>query len=457
MKEVDGIASGGRSEHPAPTLSPAGIEEWVDRLGEDPEDLTDAERISRIAQLERLKSAAAAAQARLTVDFDTSQRAAQEAAGVAARRVGAGIAAQVALARREHPVRGQQHLGLAKVLVREMPHTLKALTAGRLSEWQTMLLARETGCLSLEHRRQVDQQLCAAPSTLAGLGDRAIAAAAHKLALELDPAAVVRRSARARADRRVTLRPAPDTMTWLTALLPVEQGVAAYAALKRAADTAQNAGDTRGRGQIMADTLVERTTGQARADATPAAVQLVMTDTSLFDGDSIPAHVDGYGPVPAGWARDLIAQAVETGARAWLRRVFTHPVSGRIVAMDSHSRRVPSGLAALIRTRDGGTCRTPWCDAPIRHSDHAVPARADGPTTERNLAGRCESCNHSKEALGWRARPRGQPDERHLIEITTPTGHTYRSHAPPLPGTPPPASPRSRLDVQFPRLLVDVA
>ena len=72
-------------------------------------------------------------------------------------------------------------------------------------------------------------------------------------------------------------------------------------------------------------------------------------------------------------------------------------------------------------------------------------------------AGRCESCNHCKEAPGWRARPRGRPGERHLIEITTPTGHTYRSHAPPLPGTPQRISKRTTLDVQFPRLLIDVA
>ncbi len=34
----------------------------------------------------------------------------------------------------------------------------------------------------------------------------------------------------------MTLRPAPDTMTNLTGLLPVTQGVAAYAALVTAAD-----------------------------------------------------------------------------------------------------------------------------------------------------------------------------------------------------------------------------
>ncbi len=47
------------------------------------------------------------------------------------------------------------------------------------------------------------------------------------------PTAAVRRAARAAGDRRVTIRPAPDTMTYLTTLLPVAQGVAAWASLSR--------------------------------------------------------------------------------------------------------------------------------------------------------------------------------------------------------------------------------
>jgi hypothetical protein len=66
-------------------------------------------------------------------------------------------------------------------------------------------------------------------------------------------------------------------MTWLGARLPAQQGVAAYSALRRAADTARAAGDERGRGQVMADRLVERLTGQATADAVPREIHLVMT------------------------------------------------------------------------------------------------------------------------------------------------------------------------------------
>ncbi|HEY7718191.1 MAG TPA: DUF222 domain-containing protein, partial [Pedococcus sp.] len=276
-------------------------------------------------------------------------------------------------------------------------------------------------------------------------------------ALKLDPEAVVRRNRKAATERRVGIRPAPDTMTWLSALLPVAQGVAAYAALSRAADQARAAGDPRSRGQVMADTLVERLTGQQAADRTPVAVQLTMTDASLFDGDPTAAHVDGHGPGPAQWARDLIAHARETGAGVWLRRLFTHPDTGRIVAMDSRARRVPDGLAALIRARDGGTCRTPWCDAPIRHTDHTIPAHAGGPTAEPNLAGRCEYCNHAKEAPGWRARPGPSRHGPHTLEITTPTGHRHRSHAPPLPGTRHSTPEISRAEIYLAHVLLDAA
>ncbi|CAN5270175.1 hypothetical protein BH20ACT5_BH20ACT5_23760 [soil metagenome] len=55
------------------------------------------------------------------------------------------MAAQIALARRESPHRGAHHLGLAKVLATEMPDTMAALRAGRITEWRATILARETG------------------------------------------------------------------------------------------------------------------------------------------------------------------------------------------------------------------------------------------------------------------------------------------------------------------------
>ena len=513
------------------------------------EDLSEAwadpNLVDLMRVLEELKSAAAAVQARAAAVFDASQRRAQSRAGVPSGQLGRGVGAQVALARRDSPHRGNRHLGFGKALVHEMPHTLAALASGVLSEWRATLLVRETACLDLEDRHRVDELVCKDPASLEGLGDRKLIARIRSITQAIDPASQVRRNAKAVSDRYVSCRPAPDTMCFLTGLLPVAQGVAVYASLSRAADSLRASGDERGRGQIMADTLVERVTGQDTADRVPVEVQLVITDRTLLsdvlapqhqtDGDRVPcapatgpdtpAYFPGYGIVPGSWARDLIRSALgarrrqtssdreSTGkepaahpgpqpaagpmpapapgpgsmpvpapapgsalgpipgpglipgtilghaASVTLRRLYQDPLSGELTAMESKARAFPAGLARLIRTRDQ-TCRTPWCDAPIRHIDHIQPHAEGGPTSYTNGQGLCEACNHAKEAPGWNATtirttppgngsastptparptvarptPRTDPVSRHKVRITTPTGHTYTSTAPPLPG-----------------------
>ncbi|WP_211882156.1 HNH endonuclease, partial [Pseudarthrobacter albicanus] len=117
----------------------------------------------------------------------------------------------------------------------------------------------------------------------------------------------------------------------------------------------------------------------------------------------------------------------------WLRRLYTAPGTGDLLALDSRARLFPAGLHRFLTARDD-TCRTPYCDAPIRHLDHIVPWHDGGTTSHANGSSLCEACNHTKEIPGWAAQPR--PGPRHTLELTTPTGHTYSSTAPPLPGTP---------------------
>ena len=89
-------------------------------------------------------------------------------------------------------------------------------------------------------------------------------------------------------------------------------------------------------------------------------------------------------------------------------------------------------MAAFIGLRDQ-TCRTPYCNAPIRHHDHATPARKGGKTSAGNGLGACQQCNLAKEAPGWTVTTT-DTHGRHTAEWTTPTGATYHSTAPPLPG-----------------------
>ncbi|WP_400159636.1 HNH endonuclease [Arthrobacter sp. BPSS-3] len=427
--------------------------------------------IDELRALEDRKSAISARQARLAVALDLVRRREQAALGLPADQLGAGVGAEVALARRESPAKGSRLLGLARALVTEMPHTLAALEKGQLNEWRATLLVRETACLDGADRAAVDGELAADTGTFDGAGDRAIISAAKAAAYRHDPRSVTQRAAHAETERTVSLRPAPDTMCYLTALLPVAAGVAAYAALTRHADTARATGDPRSRGQLMADALVERVTG-APGGITGIEIQLVMTDRTLLAGDSEPARLAGYGIVPAGWARELVAGKGDNPEfTTWVRRLYTAPSTGELIGLDSRARLFPAGLRRFIETRDD-TCRTPYCDAPIRHLDHIVPWRRGGETTAANGAGLCEACNHTKETPGWTAQPvdrtesvtRAGPRNRtatltralpaaepganqggkpggkfqvglHTLELTTPTGHTYTSTAPPLPGS----------------------
>ena len=256
----------------------------------------------------------------------------------------------------------------------------------------------------------------------------------------------------------MTLRPAPDTMTYLTALLPVAQGVAVYAALgrarrrarwrfraagaspqdgvsarRRAASESQDepVRAQRGRGQIMADTLVELVTGQSSASAVPVTVNLVLSDSALLGAGHEPGHLPGGGPVPAQVARELVAAGIDADA-AWLRRLYADP-GGDLVAMTSRARFHPDGLAEFLRIRDQGICRTPYCGAPVRHIDHIVPVAAGGATTAENGEGLCVACNLAKEAPGWARRPVQRAGPGHAVLTTTPTGHQYLSRAPSLP------------------------
>jgi hypothetical protein len=393
-------------------------------------DVREAALIQRIAHLERVKAAAAADQARATAELDAVRRAAEADAGVPAARRGRGLASEIALARRDSPARGNRHLGFAKALVHEMPHTLNALAAGMLSEWRATLIVRESACLDVEDRRALDIEMCSEPATLEGKGDLRIAAQAKAIAYRLDPHAVVDRAVRAENDRTVTIRPAPDTMTYLTALLPVAQGVSVYAALRREADTRS---DGRSRGQVMADALVARVTGRDAAVPTPIAVNLVMSDQTLLGADDTAAELSGYGPVPAAVARTMVHAAVaDRRSRATLRRLYAHPSSGALTAMESRARLFPRGLATFIDLRDQ-RCRTPYCDAPIRHHDHARPWSKGGRTTADSGLGMCEQCNYAKQAPGWKVETSIDGNHTHTARFTTPTGARHWSTAPPLP------------------------
>ena len=220
-------------------------------------DLPDDRRIELVRALTDLVNGAEAAQAELVADFDTSMRAKAAEKRVPKERQGRGIAAQVALARRESLHRGEQFRQLSTT-VREMPYTRATWRLGLIPTYTVQQLLTGTACLSREDRVAVDAEVAADPDALEQMSPRQAGAAASAAAYRADPMSFVERRRKAEAERCTSLRPAPDVMTWFSALLPVKQGVAVHAALSVAADQARAAGDPRSRRQIMADLLVER-------------------------------------------------------------------------------------------------------------------------------------------------------------------------------------------------------
>src|SRR5580765_3700861 len=348
--------------------------------GMDGAGCSDADRLAAIGALEELKAASGAAQARVTVAFDASHRAGHaddpEPVQVgpdevgpeleqspSRRREGRGVAEMVALARRESPTRGDQHLGLAKALVNEMPLLHGLLTQGLVSEWVATKVVQGTAALTREDRGMADTRL--AP-VLPKLGPKSAGAAARRVAAQLDAASVVKRMAAAARSRRVTIRPAPDGMAYLSILAPLAETVGAFAALGRDADAVVGghgcqpvAGRTRG--QVMADLAIQRMGGLRFGQVQPVEIQLVMTDTALFGQDAegeghdggagggraffraqpgpvdtpredtgsradnagspcrrgsvqAPVEVVGFGPVPAAFIRDRLRHGTSTGS-----------------------------------------------------------------------------------------------------------------------------------------------
>ncbi|WP_157519634.1 HNH endonuclease signature motif containing protein, partial [Microbacterium hydrocarbonoxydans] len=140
-------------------------------------------------------------------------------------------------------------------------------------------------------------------------------------------------------------------------------------------------------------------------------------------GRAPAAELDGVVPIDAATARIL------AGAASGWDRVLTHPIDGRVLAVDRYrpSRR----LRRHLRARDQ-RCRFPGCGVTARKCDldHNHAASSGGETCESNLASFCRRHHVLKHHSPWHVAqgPGG------VLEWTSPTGRTYID-APPVPNT----------------------
>ncbi|CCH78289.1 hypothetical protein BN12_270015 [Nostocoides japonicum T1-X7] len=199
---------------------------------------------------------------------------------------------------------------------------------------------------------------------------------------------MARRIRRAVGSRRVSTRPAPDGMAYLTILGPLTQVVGAYATLERHARAVLTGGpgavdafgrveqpDGRGRAQIMADAALRWLTGLDLGQAQPVEVNLVMPPDVLFGGPEAdtPTRIPGHGTIPAPMARGLVhahtgdeeAADDDSGSSRAPRRVgptTNDPASRRAALRDDENNTESlahcEDLRAAARTDPGASGRT---------------------------------------------------------------------------------------------------
>jgi len=408
---------------------------------------SEATNIDLLQQLEQAKRALAAVQAEVTNAFVQQRQAAEAADRISTSEQLKGIEAEVGLARGESAFVGAALTHTATALCTVLPNTLAALQAGRVSEYHARIVAEQTNHLSDAHRRAIDAAIA---HRLGKASSTQLRTLIQGHAYRLDRKAAEQRAAQNKRGRCVRLDPLGDGMVAVQAELPTHQGLAVMDALKQRTNqriAAQHRQDgveheRLSRGQVMADVFVETLTGQTTATGVDAEVIVVIDDTTLFGDGDLPGWVPGHGPLPAGMIKHWLA---DPAAKKFIRRMYTRPTDGQLVALESTRRRFPDGLATMLRLRDD-SCATPWCNSPIQEADHRRPWAHGGPTSWTNGTGLCKRCNQRKENRGWTYT--GTPEQ---LVVTTPTGHSYSV------GTTPPISQLRQTGSDPPNVVIDIA
>lgn len=329
----------------------------------------------------------------------------------------------MALARRVSTLSATRWLGDAWAVARDTPATFAALAAGQLSWWAARSIATETAGLDRDTRLAVEAAVAAEaadllPGQAAGLARRRV--------LAVDPGASAARAERARAERWVRIEEDESpAMALLTARLPAEAAAAAWSALHDHARAAWAHGAPGTVSTLMADTLVQRLTGLARADEVPICVDLVMTDAALLGGTDTPAELTGFGPVPAAVARRLAV-----GSARWLRRLYADPADGVLTGADPRRRLFGGAARQLVGLLDPH-CRGPQCPAPVAEVDHVVACADGGPTVVGNGQGLSKGCHRLRDHPGVAVTA---AEHSHVLAWRLPSGAVCRTIPAPVLG-----------------------
>ncbi|KSU76725.1 protein of unknown function [Pseudarthrobacter enclensis] len=262
------------------------------------------------------------------------------------------------------------------------------------------------------------------------------------------PDSVQERHSRRVADRRMEYRPDADGMAWINLHLPGDTACAIWNKTTAIARGLQGPDETRTLSQLRPDVAAALLLGAHTGTADPArsddgqepgntagshgtgthgtgthgtgiqgtdpyAVDLskipapradVLVTVPLFTlmgTTDEPADLDGYGPIPAAMARQLVANGTSS-----FYRVLVDPRNGAPLEIGRTSYRLTEAMKRWIRMRDGH-CTFPGCTNPStdNDTDHLTAWHHHGTTGVSNLAQLCPRHHRLKHNSGWTPTP----------------------------------------------------
>ncbi len=271
------------------------------------------------------------------------------------------------------------------------------------------------------------------------------------------PVSIEKRHAKGVLDRRLEYVPDRDGMAWLSAYLPADRAAGIWNGITATSRALQSPAETRTMTQIRADIAATLLLGAGFTTASPmdrgtdtaagtgsecdtsdsaavsapgpgvaagkASTSGSVAGNNVLAGDVLagrvptpaaqvlvtvpvfalmgltdePATLDGYGPIPASMARQLVADGPSS-----FHRVLTDPRNGAPLKIGRESYRIPAAMRQWLRMRDG-KCPFPGCSNQSldNEADHLL-AWADGGTTGiSNLGQPCPKHHKLKHTTAW--------------------------------------------------------
>ncbi|MEW1985195.1 HNH endonuclease signature motif containing protein [Pseudarthrobacter oxydans] len=353
------------------------------------------------------------------------------------------VAAEIGCVLALGPRAASTFLSASHALTTTLPLTLAALGSGTISWQHARAMADEAATLDPAGAAALEAHFLdpdtPRPAAAAKIGEMPAHRFKHKARTWRErhhTESIGKRHTKAAADRRVEYRPDQDGMAWLSACLPADQAMAGWNRLNALSRAAQGPTEPRTLTQLRADTFAEAilTSGTKTSigdgagigtDLTPsssirAQVLVTVPVLSLMGVTDEPAMLDGYGPIPASMARDLVANGAES-----FHRVLVDPRDGAPLEIGRTSYRVTKAMRNWLRLRDG-QCPFPGCSNSSlgNEADHLLAWHHGGTTGISNLGQPCPKHHKLRHTTGWTPTPatKNQPPG-----WTSPTGRHYTS------------------------------